>query len=117
MKEEEKDIFYVNLATPVEVKRAILESTKNTLSCLKRYESFRKIREYRAEHIIRLNHVMGEIRLLNNRLKRVLPSTGLRAVSPKKEKQVDEKAEPPKSNLNTIEDELKEIESRLKHLE
>lgn len=124
MKKEEQEIFFVNLTSPVEIQRAILESTKSTLSNLKRYESFRKIREYKAEYLIQLKHIMGELKLLNNRLKKVLPITGLRAISENKEKapkkeetSKKEEVKPPKTNLNKLEDELSIIESRLKSLE
>lgn len=129
MAKDNEKVFYVNLNEPVEVHRAVLESTKQTLGNLKRYESFKKIRTYKLEYLMQLKHVMGEINLLVNRFNREMPKTGLRAAQveaavavPKKvkaeaaPKPVKEIAEH-KSKIDVLEEELNDIESRLKILE
>lgn len=130
MAKDNKKVFYVNLNDPVEVHRAVLESTKQILGNLKRYESFKKIRTYKLEYLMQLKHVMGEINLLVNRLNREMPKTGLRAAHakaaavtvPKKvkaesaPKPVKEIVEP-KSKIDVLEEELDDIESRLRILE
>lgn len=130
MAKDNQNVFYVNLNEPVEVHRAVLESTKQILGNLKRYESFKKVRTYKLEYLMQLKHVMGEINLLVNRFSREMPNTGLRAghakaaavTVPKKvkaaaaSKPVKEIAEP-KSKIDLLEEELNDIESRLKILE
>ena len=140
MAEEKPDIFYVNVEYPTEIQRSVLECTKEVLGDLKRYEAFRQIRIRKIEYIAEFNNIMAEIKLLNNRLRRVLPKTGLRAITEKEEvvriekttekpKKMKKKAaktkkpEPapvvnrPRSNLDRLESELDEIEKRLKSLE
>lgn len=127
---KKEDLFYVNLEDPVSIHREILKSTKNTLSSLKRYEAFRNIRNIKIEKLTELKHVMGEINLLVNRLRGELPSTGLRAISEKKQqastktkpekppKQEQKKQMPkPVSKIEKLEEELDDIESKLRNLE
>ena len=138
MAEEEKDIFYVNIENPTEIQRSVLECTKAVLANLKKYEAFRGIRAQKAELMIEYKNVMSEIKLLNARLKKVMPKTGLRAIAdetpveekkpaqePKKvaakkivkvEKPLPSPVRQPKSNLEKLESELDEIEKRLKSL-
>ena len=47
MKKEQDNVFFVNINSPIEIHRAILESSKNVLSNLKRYESFKEVRKYK----------------------------------------------------------------------
>lgn len=130
MAKDNQNVFYVNINEPVEVHRAVLESTKQILGNLKRYEYFKKIRTYKLEYLMQLKHVMGEINLLVNRLSREMPKTGLRAakvkaavvIVPRKVKA--EAAHKPvkeivehKSKIDLLEEDLNDIESRLKILE
>ena len=129
MAKDDQDVFYVNLNEPVEVHRAILESTKHVLADLKRYESFKQIRKYKMEFLTQLKHVMGELNLLVNRLNREMPKTGLRIVQKKVAPAVLEKVkktpvpEPEKempehkSRIDALEEELDDIEAKLRVLE
>lgn len=130
MAKDNQSVFYVNLNEPVEVHRAVLESTKQILSNLKKYESFKKVRTYKLESLMQLKHVMGEINLLVNRFNREMPKTGLRAARVKAAavavpKKVKAEAAPKplkeiaehKSKIDVLEEELNDIESRLKILE
>lgn len=129
MAKDDQDVFYVNLNDPVEVHRAILESTKHVLANLKNYESFKQIRKYKVEYFTQLKHVMGELNLLVNRLNREMPKTGLRIVQekvvpavhtnvkkapvPEPEKEIPEH----KSKIDALEEELNDIEAKLRGLE
>ena len=129
MEKDDQDVFYVNLNDPVELHRSILESTKHVLSNLKRYEAFKKVRTYKVEYLMQLKHVMGEINLLVNRLNREMPKTGLRALAdkaapplPKKVKKAEVPkpipvVEEQKSKIDMLEEELDDIEAKLKGLE
>ena len=122
MKKEQNETFFVSLESPLEVQRSLLECTKNVLSGLKRYESFRNIRKYKVEYLMQLKHVMGELNLLNNRLRRALPKTGLRAVGKKKKEKTESKKQPKKftpkekTDIQKLESDLSDIESKLKSI-
>jgi len=119
MTKDQDEVFYANIESSVEVHRSILESSKNVLSSLKKYEAFRQIRKYKIEYLMQLKHVMGEINLLANRLRRELPKTGLRAAAKKKASELTPpKTRPrPKADIDRIEEDLDDIEAKLRVLE
>ncbi len=138
---EEEQIFYVGLKDPIEIRRSILESSKEIVQYLQRFERFKKIRSEKAEEIAKLRVVMKDITKMVRKLKTSLPKTKLRApihnhefkvkkqelVEEIKElkiqnvKGIKEKVSVPKkkqevSELEKLEAELSEIESRLSNL-
>ncbi len=122
MTKDQDEVFYANIESSVEVHRSILESSKNVLSSLKKYEAFKQIRKYKIEYLMQLKHVMGEINLLANRLRRELPKTGLRAAVKKKAPELIlkkyQKSRPrPETDIDKIEEDLDDIEAKLSVLE
>ena len=132
-KKEEEQVFYVGIKDPIEIRRSILESSKEMLQYLQRAERFKEVRKEKAEMTKELKENMKEIQKLVRKLKSSLPSTGLRAKAPKKtkpekkekvmpvEKDIQKELEPiekPKemNELEKLEAELGEIESRLTKL-
>ena len=132
---KEEDVFFVGIQDPIELRRSVLESSKDLLHYLSRFERFKNIRNEKAEHIARLKDVTSEIRTMVNKLRIALPKTNLRVKlqeahkiavkKPAKEKQVkltEKKPAPAKeapakpkhmTDLEKLEAELGEIESRL----
>lgn len=116
-----EDLFYVGIKNPLDVRRSLLESYKHMIKGLQRHERFKEVREEKAEQIIKLKNVMGDIEKLNARLKAELPKTELRA---KKEKETEKEgrklskhahSKHPKkvSEIERLEKELDEIENKL----
>ena len=133
-KEKEEDsVFYVGIKDPIEIRRSILESSKEMLHYLQRAEKFKHVRKEKAVQIAKLKEDMKEITKLTRKLKSLLPKSGLRAAKPKPKPKPQKKAkkkaeakkeappvevEKPKetSELEKLETELGEIEGRLTKL-
>ena len=128
---EEGSVFYVGVKDPIEIRRSLLESSKEMLQYLQRAEKFKAVRKEKAEQIAKLREIMKEITGLVRKLKSQLPKTGLRTKAVKKEKpkkakkkeKVEKEAPPPEvekpaemTELEKLESELGEIEGRLTKL-
>jgi|TARA_B100002003_G_C14147363_1_gene551786 hypothetical protein len=137
MKEEE--VFFVKVKDPNDVKKNLLESLKDIVENLHRFEKFKAIREEKLENINKLRENIKELTKLNSKLRSALPETKLR-IALKKAKEVKKKRhkvskkvfkkEPvekiekapkaekqrPLSELEKLETELSAIEGRLGNL-
>ena len=132
VKGKEEDVFFVGIDDPVELRRTILESSKDLLQYLQRFEKFKQVRLEKQEELITLKGVTADLKKLMGKLKNTLPKTHIRARSPKKEKPETKKAKKPKepefaeleipkepetkkpvTDLEKLEHELGMIESRL----
>ena len=132
MKEQSNELFFVQVKKPNDVKRDILETLREIVETLKRFEKFKRIRHEKIEKIHHLGVLLKQANKILGNLRLKLPQTNLRATaareSPsqpkkvhhkkkKKMKAAEEKA--PKKELTEIdklEAELTAIESKLKSL-
>ena len=132
MKKEEQ-VFFVGLQRPVELRRIVLESSKQTISTMKRYENFKQIREQKKENIQQLKKNFHELNRLMNKFKSELPKAPLRNLheakqneEPKQEVEQQPKQQKKKavkkvktedlSEIQKLESELNDIESKLKKM-
>lgn len=116
-----KELFYVGLRDPSEVRKNILESSRDIVIFLKTYENFKRIRLRKIEEINKLKLKIQEIVRLVNKLSRELPKTRLRA---KPEEALRKggarrsaglpKRTGPEKAVNVLESQLGEIEQKLK---
>lgn len=143
---EKEELFYVGIQDPVEIRKTVLESSKEIIQYLQRYERFREVRSEKSMQMKKLREEMAEIHSLVKKLKTALPKTKLRtrlhkheeeiakiaAVKESKESAVKkspqkkqetvkepaaDKAEKPKqTELDKLEEELSQIEGRLTNL-
>ncbi len=130
-KEQNNELFFVQVKEPNDVRRDILEALKEIVEVLQRFEKFKGIRQEKMEKIHTLRGLLKDANKILGNLKIKLPQTNLRATvikehqaQPKKEPhkkiktaRAEEKA--PKKELTEIEKletELSAIESRLKNL-
>jgi hypothetical protein len=146
MAEEEKDVFYVGIKSPVEIRRGILESSKGVIEALQRYERLKVIRNEKGESIDKLKALIKEIIRDVNKLKSDLPKAKIRIksreeaplieteeeeVKPKKVKvkkkaakkakkevkpKVTEEKPKPLGELEKLESELSSIEKKLSRI-
>ena len=128
-KKEIEEPFYVGVKDPAEIRRTVLESTKDIVQHLQRSERFKAVRKEKLEQIDKLKSLIKEITKNVNKLKSILPKTKLRAaprkkaavkpVSKKPKEEVKPKPEKkprPVTELEKLEAELSEIEGRLTKL-
>jgi hypothetical protein len=88
MSEEESNVFYVGMRDPIEMRRSILESSKEMVQYLQRAEKFKSIRSEKAEQVAKLKDIMAELAKLVNKLKTALPKTHLRTRMHKHEEEI-----------------------------
>ncbi|HLD88908.1 MAG TPA: hypothetical protein VI894_01750 [Candidatus Nanoarchaeia archaeon] len=86
MKERDEDLFYVGIKEGTELRRSILESSKDAIQTLQRLERLKEVKTKKQSKIHELKELIREINKLNSRLKLDLPKTKMMEESPKKEK-------------------------------
>ncbi len=115
------ELFFVGVRNPIDVRRNILESTKEFVQVLQMYGEYSKLRQEIVTKTEKLQKDISKIKNLNSRLKKLLPDTGLRAIPTKSKKiklkqdkkEHKPKQHKPKSELDELEAELNMIENKL----
>ena len=130
MKEQSNELFFVEIRDSNEVRKNILESLKEILEVLHRFEKFKQLRHEKLEHIHKLRILVKSAAKLTADLRNKLPQTSLRgtvAKEPKVQQKKTKKAKiaktaeekapkKEKSEVEKLESELSAIESKLKDL-
>jgi len=112
----EQEEFYVGIENPDDIRRQILETSRDVVVSLQRFEKFKITMLKRLDYIEKVKSNVKEINDLILRLKKVLPASRIR-IKPIVEKEVIKKASGSKGDdLERLEKELSEIESRLRTL-
>ena len=124
--QEEKELFFVGVKNPIELRRTMLESSKEIIEDLQKYERLKTLRAEKAKQIEALRTIIKEINRLVVKLRAELPTTSLRIEeiktpqklkNPKKDikEKKEIKAEPKKelTELEKLESELDAIEQKL----
>jgi len=127
------ELFYVGINHKNELRRAILESSKEMIQALKAYRHIKDLETQKTDMIHDLNHIMADVRKLDNKLKSQLPKLSLPTVKPKsidksksqtsfrptsqaKSQPIPAVMKPKLSEVDKLEQELMEIENKLKRL-
>jgi len=124
MVKEKEDAYFVGLEEPNELRRTILESTRDIVDVLKKFEEFKSVRDEKTKEIEKLRSDMRGISRLIVKLKAELPKTKLRMKLYKHEKVVKRKVltgekkvkKKELTELDKLESELGEIEGKLKNI-
>jgi len=122
-----EESFYVKIDNPMEFRKTLLLSVRDTLHSLQTFEKFKHLRVQRIEETIKLKKLTKEINSLLNRLKQDMPGIEMpkekkvRAMPKKKPVKKKTIKQPSKkkvinSELDELEGQLKDIESKLKVL-
>ena len=129
MEKENEDILFVEVNESSEVRRAILESLREILGILQRFEKFKESRKERIHYISKLGKIVREINKIISNLKKSLPEPKIGAVkaskpsTTKREKPVIRKKDVEvmerghTSELKKLEAELSDIEGKIADLE
>lgn len=121
---EDKQDLYIGIKDPNEVRRNLLEGSRNILRLLQRIERFKSLKDEKEELFERLRTLTKEITDLDIRLKAMLPKQAIKRSSkikateqPKKDSKKAPPAKPKKkSEIDKLEDSLSDIEEKLKKL-
>lgn len=132
--EKEEEILFVEVREPSEVRRNILESLKNIVEALQRFEKFKHLRREKINRINRLSNELKGINRTLSDLKNAIPETKLREIKiksvlkeekegkPKKKKHSKRHKEAkskqkPLTEVERLESELGAIEEKLRGLQ
>ena len=75
---EEKSMFFVELREPNEVRRNILESLKEIVENLQRFEKFKDMRADKLAHIEKLSKIVKDINKMVSTLRGTIPQAKIR---------------------------------------
>ena len=125
VKDPNDELFFVEVKEPAAVRRDILESLKNILEMLQRFENFKRMRHDKLMKMQKLRNLVKDANKIIGNLKSKMPQASLKgmiqqenAKSAKKPVQKKKEAEKPKkkegTELDRLEAELSAIESKLK---
>ncbi|MBL7055841.1 hypothetical protein ISS07_02930 [Candidatus Woesearchaeota archaeon] len=128
--QKEDDLFFVEVKEPNEIRRGILESLKDIVENLQRFEKFKEIRKEKMHNIEILRTDLKDLNKQITNLKSAFPDTKLREIKTKLKPTIDKKKtkkrkhkpkeviqEKPKTELDRLESELGAIEEKLKGLQ
>jgi hypothetical protein len=106
----EKD-FFVGIYNPKDVKRNVLESSRQVLDSLQSNTKLKKIRYEKIKYYEQMNKIMNELDLLISRLQKKLPKSKLR-------KNYSKKTEKTHSGpgMSKVEEQLSKIEKEFSNL-
>ncbi|MEM4396998.1 MAG: hypothetical protein QW757_00050 [Candidatus Woesearchaeota archaeon] len=114
------DELFVGIPEPIDVRRNLLESSKDLIKCLQTYDKLEAIREQKLKYFKEMKRVSSELDMLVNRLKQKLPQTIRKLEKKENKKIVEENLIKPnkklKSDLQKLEEQLQLIEEELRSL-
>lgn len=117
----EKDGFFVGVYDPIDVRRNLLENSKELIKSLQSFDTLLKIRHQKVRAYRETREVMNELDLLIAKLKSGLPKAHLRkAIEKKRPKRIMSTRIPTDSKSDSRErfiSELKKLEREMKNIE
>jgi len=116
----EDELFFVGIRDPIDLRKELLNSSKNLIDSLKRYEAYKDIKEEKLMHIMELKRVFDELLVLNKKLRNKLPHIPVKAAPTlaRETREIPTKqSKLPRSKIDVLEEELSKIEERLGTLE
>lgn len=113
--------LFVGIPEPIDVRRNLLESSRDLIKCLQTYEKLELIRNQKLKYFKEMKRVSAELDLLITKLKQKIPKQGIRKLEKtEQKKKITEELITPnkklKSDLKKLEEQLQEIEEQLKNL-
>lgn len=76
--QEKEEVFFVGVQDPLEVRRNLLEASKEMVQFLQQHEKLKTLRNEKQEAIKRLKEDVRQLKLHINKLRHALPKTKLR---------------------------------------
>ncbi len=107
-----KDDFFVGIYEPLDVRRNLLESSKDVVKSLQAYDKLTEIRKSKLRYYEQMRGIMDELNFLVSKLKTKLPESHLR----KKDERIVVNKEIPTEEMRKLEDEFRKIEREFSDL-
>ena len=87
--DKRNEVLYVGLPSPIELRRTILEATKDAVEMLQKYEKFRAVREEKITTVNQLQEQIREVTKLVNKLKSEMPKVDIRIKMHQEEEMIE----------------------------
>ncbi len=123
-KNKSEESFFVGIRDSSELRKDILTTSKQVIVSLKRYENFKLLRSEKVKLMFELRKTLKELDFLNQKLRKALPKTNIRAAYEKTQKNVSvesvrqvSRKKKQFSELEKLEQQLLSVESKIKRLE
>ncbi len=131
MKEQDNELFFVNIKDPSEIRRNILEILRDILTTIQSFEKFKYLRHEKFENMHKLRILVKDTNKMLADLKAKLPQTSIKATivkevpkhqlkthtKKKKGKAIEQKTvKREMTDIEKLETQLSAIESKLKSL-
>lgn len=125
--QQQQDLFFVQVTNKAEIRRSILESLRDILHTLEKFNKFKHLREKKLKKIEELRTLVRETNKATLDLKNLLPDAHVKIPSAKKKREKkapsklasgasQEPQQKKKSELDSLEHELAAIEKKLEKL-
>jgi len=79
---EAHDFFYVGVRDPIDVRRSLLESARETIHFMKRYEKLQSVRTEKIQMLLKLDTEVKELRALMVKLRKMFPTAKMHTTLP-----------------------------------
>jgi hypothetical protein len=113
----EGEPLYVGIPEPTGLRKDLLNSSKDIITSLKKYDAFSSLRQEKAKQISEVLKLMKEIDSLNRKLKQAMPKTTVQPGIRKPEVPVSSRIIKEKTRLADLEQELARVEEKLGKIE
>jgi hypothetical protein len=117
-----EEVFFVGVRDPVELRKEVLGCAKDCIGNLRAFERFKDARKQKVEMSTKLKKHVDELLMLTNRLKKKLPESHMRAIAKAEAMDLgitireDKPRRKSSSALDKLDQELAQLESKLKQI-
>ncbi|MBI5388982.1 hypothetical protein HZB01_01225 [Candidatus Woesearchaeota archaeon] len=109
--------LYIGISDPLTVRRALLETSKEAISYLQRFEEFKKVRTEKLAFISEYHTTIHDLQKQMAKLRSLMPNTSLHATMPEPKHKVKVKQQAVEQpEIDRLKQELSRIESQLSRM-
>jgi hypothetical protein len=112
---EKEDDYFVGIYEPLDVRRNLLESSKEIIKSLQANENLQRTREMKLRLYREMKRIMEELDLLISKLSKRLPKSGLRKALENDSKKISHRVI--QVNNPKFNSELEKLEQQLRNVE
>lgn len=109
--------YFIGISDPVELRRHILEPTREVIQFLQSYEQFQRTKEEKTFLISQLKDDLKAIKAEVNKLRKFIPKSKLKTEKTPKAKEEVKKERKPSAKTKSIPPELASLEKELGEIE
>jgi hypothetical protein len=102
--------YFIGIYEPVDVRRNLLEASKEIVSSLKSYEKLESIRREKLRHYQEMKDLISELDMLVSRLRKNLPRSDLRKTVERPKMHIPSDTKNSPAEMRKLEEQIRKIE-------